>query len=76
MADDSIYGKLTEHPEFPITDENHFTVSIRRHPYEEPVFDPRFSLRPMTGCARCGFPQFETDWPYQERGRLHPVHRV
>ena len=78
MSDqDSIYGKVTEHPEYPIEDENHFTIAIRPHPYEEPpAVNPMSNARPLKGCARCGFPQFINEWPYQTNGRLHPVHRV
>ena len=61
-----IYGKLTEHPEFPIDDSRRFTVEIRRHEFEQP---PKrraqgfFVLDPF--CARCGFHRL-TDVHFKE----------
>ncbi len=54
MAD--IFGKVTEHPEFDVTDERRFTVEIKQHPYVSPGVDP-VTLRRRTGCEVCGFPQ-------------------
>lgn len=47
MENESIYGKITEHPEYPITDERRFTVEIKLH---KPVCETS-----ITHCDRCGF---------------------
>lgn len=67
MAD--IYGKLTEHPEYPVEDARHFTVEIKPHDYVPPrsrldatrhrVVDPF--------CDRCGFHRVSPVHPREER---------
>ena len=44
---DSIYGRITEHPEYPVTDSRRFTVEILPHDF---VPD-----RTLKTCYRCGF---------------------
>lgn len=49
-----IYGQLTEHPEYPIEDPRHFTITIKIHDYEQSR--PRSSRGlPDQFCARCGY---------------------
>lgn len=66
-----IYGHIVEHPEYPIEDERHFSVTIKAHAYEDPGLDP-LTLRQRRGCERCGFPKFDPERP----GRLHPLHKI
>ena len=57
MAD--IYGKLTEHPEFPIEDARRFTVEIKLHDFEpeseSQLQGGRMRRVPGSFCRRCGF---------------------
>jgi len=48
-----IYGKLTEHPEYPVEDSRRFTIEIRIHDYE--AKRTRRSALPDPFCTRCGY---------------------
>jgi hypothetical protein len=56
-----IYGKVTEHPEYPELDERRFTVEIRPHRFERRP-DDAWGYRPQYECEIC---------PFRE---LHAVH--
>jgi hypothetical protein len=49
-----IYGQLTEHPEVPIEDPRHFTITIKLHDFEEDR-KRRFHGARDPFCARCGY---------------------
>jgi hypothetical protein len=68
-----IYGKFTEHPEFPIEDSCRFTVEILPHTFEtdDPRGAPPLDWKPgpfddprKPACWRCPF------------AFSHPVHRA
>jgi len=55
-----IYGKLTEHPEYPLTDSRRFTVEIKPHDFEVTrERDNALRRRRSPFCARCGFSRRE-----------------
>jgi len=56
-----IYGKLTEHPDLPLTDAGRFTVQIKVHDFE-PDRNRRDLAYSKNFCGRCGF------------NRVSPVH--
>lgn len=53
-----IYGQLTEHPEYPITDVRHFTITIKSHDFEQAPRKrglKKWASGPDPFCARCGY---------------------
>ena len=58
-----IYGPITEHPEYPITDARRFTVAILPH---------RCALDALRGtCHRCGYePSHPVHRPPYTAGRM------
>jgi hypothetical protein len=53
MDEDSIYGPITEHPEYPVESEWRFTVTIRRHAFIPSIDTYGFK---QWKCKRCGYP--------------------
>ena len=53
----NIYGALTEHPEYPISDVRHFTITIKVHEYEQaPKRRTEYGrLVADPFCALCGY---------------------
>jgi hypothetical protein len=49
-----LYGQLTEHPEYPVEDQRHFTITIRLHDFEARTLK-RGERQPDPFCARCGY---------------------
>jgi hypothetical protein len=72
-----IYGQLIEHPEYPVEDARHFTITIKAHDFE-PRPLRRGERFPDPFCARCGYhrdatvhPKDDLPIPENEQRLLH-----